>query len=83
MKVTKEMLMVTVADFTWDFGCYFFMETPVGNFVWSDPDYYGDNTIKPYEGSVQDYFGDSFGRCKGKHTVAGYCGEDFILVEGE
>lgn len=83
MKVTKEMLTDTVAKFTWTFGCDFFLETPIGNFVWSDPDYHGDNTIKPYKGSIRDYFGNSFGSDKGKHTVAGYCGEDFIFVEEE
>lgn len=79
----KEQLMNVVGEFTWDFGQNFFIETPIGNFVWSDPDYYGDNTIRTFNGSIQDYFGEGFGRCKGRHTISGYCGEDFEFVAGE
>lgn len=79
----KEQLMNMSGYFTWDFGQNFFIETPIGNFVWSDPDYYGDNTIRYFNGSIQDYFGGGFGRRKGRHTISGYCGEDFEFVAGE
>lgn len=36
-------------EFTWDFGQLFFIETDKGNFIWSDPDYGGNNTLTPYE----------------------------------
>ena len=74
----------TVAEFTWDFGQEFFLETVQGNFIWSDPDYNGDNTIRPYAGSYRDWcFGrNAFGRAKGSHTIRGYCGENVkILLE--
>lgn len=80
MVVSKENLAEQLGNFTWDFGQCFFIETMFGNFVWSDPDYYGDNTIKPFDGTIQDYFGKSFGRCKGSHIISSYCGEDFTLV---
>lgn len=79
----KEKLMNMVGQFTWDFGQNFFIETSIGNFIWSDPDYYGDNTIKSFDGSIKDYFGKGFGRRKGHHTISEYCGEDFEFVEGE
>jgi len=79
MKVSKDNFMNMLGKFTWDFGQCFFIETEVGNFVWSDPDYNGDNSIKPFRGTVQDYFGKGYGRCKGEHIVSCYCGEDFIF----
>lgn len=81
--MNKEKLLDMIGDFTWNFASHFFIETNEGNFIWSDPDYYGDNTIIPYQGTVQDYFGDSFGRCKGRHLIRLYCGEDIIFKEIE
>lgn len=56
----KEQLMNKAGDFTWDFGQNFFIETPIGNCVWSDPDYYGDSTICSFNGTIQNYFGEDF-----------------------
>jgi hypothetical protein len=67
-------------DFTWDFGQNFFIETSIGNFIWSDPDYNGDNTIKPFKGTIQEYFEPSYGRDKGKHIIRNYCGDDVKIV---
>ena len=72
----------TVGEFTWGFGNEFFIETPEGNFVWSDPDYSGDNTIRFFNGTYQDWCKHQnlpYGRDKGKHTIRGYCGENVIL----
>ena len=69
----------TVADFTWGFGCHFFLETEDGNFIWSDPEYQGDNTIKQFNGDYKEWCSKSnipFGRDKGSHTIRGYCGEN-------
>ena len=80
---TQEFLNMT-GEFTWFFGMHFFIETDIGNFVWSDPVYYGDNSIKPYPGTVQEYseFCGHFGRCKGVHTIGEYCGNEVkILVD--
>lgn len=79
--MTKEKLCGMIGDFTWNFGNKFFIETAEGNFIWSDPDYNGDNTIRKFNGTLQDYFGDSFGRDKGKHYISDYCGTEFTLVD--
>lgn len=67
-----------IGDFTWDFGRQFFIETNKGNFVWSDPDYNGDNKLTPYDGSYKDWIkSPRYGRDKGKHRIGDYC-ENFI-----
>jgi hypothetical protein len=68
-------------DFTWDFGMHFFIETLKGNYIWSDPDYNGDNTIKRFNGEIYQYFGRSYGRDKGKHTIRDYCGDKIKIIE--
>lgn len=74
-----------IADFTWFWGNEFFLETNKGNFVWSDPDYTGgDNTIRPFKGSLQDYCRHcnvDYGRSKGKHFIGSYCGEDVKILD--
>ena len=78
--VIKELLLKELAEFTWDFGSKFFVETKYGNFVWSDPDYNGDNTMTEFPGEVWEFFGpDGFGRAKGTHLVSRYCGDQFIM----
>jgi len=77
--ITKE----TVADFVWSFHDKFFLETQEGNFVWSDRDYGGDNTIWPFKGGIKQWCkteGIPFGRCKGRHTIKHYCGPDVIIL---
>jgi hypothetical protein len=82
--INKEALINMVGDFTYMFGMHFFIETEVGNFVWSDPDYQGDNTMTLFKGTYKDYCKQDsmggFGRCKGKHLIGRYCGEDFTVV---
>jgi hypothetical protein len=81
--VTKDQLLDEMGDFTWLFGQEFFIETDIGNFLWKDPDYDGDNTIRPYEGGFKDYLVESkmeYGRGKGRKLIRTYCGEDFILI---
>jgi len=76
--LTKEM----TADFTWDFGQTFFLETSEGNYLWSDPDYGGDNHIRKYDGSYNDWLPPPlYGRSKGSHAIKDYCGEDVIIEE--
>jgi len=78
--LTKHEVANLVGDFTWDFSCYFFIETNEGNFIWSDPDYQGDNTIKATNLSYEQWINGSVGRSKGKHIISHYCGEDFSLA---
>lgn len=65
-----------VGEFTWCWGWSFFIETSQGNFVWKDPEYGGDNTIRPYSGSYDDFCKEKnvpYGRNKGKHVIEAYC----------
>lgn len=76
-------LLSESASFTWGFGDKFFVEAPSGNYVWSDPDYDGDNTIRPFAGTYEQWRlseGIPFGRDKGYHVVGHYCGPD-VKVE--
>jgi len=80
MKLTLD----SIADFTWGFGSTFFLETEHGNYVWSDPEYNGDNTIVKFNGSCKDWCeseGIDYGRGKGKHYIENYCGKNVIIKE--
>ena len=83
--MTKEEFLNLDAEFIWGWGDEFFLETDVGNFIWSDPDYRGDNTIRPTSQSygqwIDPHNNGSFGRAKGVHNVRAYCGEDIILTD--
>lgn len=71
----------TVAEFTWNFGSNFLLETQYGNFVWSDPDYGGDNTIRPYAGNPINFTQNGLsGRYKGRHIIRNYCGDKVIFM---
>jgi hypothetical protein len=68
-----------VGSFTWFWSDTFFVQTSKGNYLWSDPDYGGDNTLREYEGTLEKYCIDNdipFGRDKGKHIIGEYCGPD-------
>lgn len=79
----------TVCDFTWMWDDRFHLETEDGKaYIWSDPDYGGDNTIRPTFKTQADYAKEfegksmAWGRDKGKHTIRDYCGEDVEIIEG-
>lgn len=72
----------TMGSFTWNYGQKFFIETIDGNYVWSDPDYNGDNKIVLFNGTYEEWLKLEripYGRDKGKHTIRGYCGEGVRL----
>lgn len=73
----------TIADFTFNFGGLFLMETEHGFFVWDSPDYgEGKNTIRPYKGEPRHFTHRNFcGRCKGTHQIRKYCGEDVVFSD--
>ena len=81
------MLKLTdIADFGWGFGQHFFIQAAEGNFVWSDPDYGGDNTIKPFNGSYNEFIRTMnipFCRDKGRNTIAARCGNDVKILTEE
>lgn len=70
------------ADFTWSFGMTFFIKTNKGNYIWSDPEYYGDNTLTKFDGNLYEWYKYekiSYGRHKGIWTIGDYCGPDVTL----
>ena len=72
-----------VGNFTWLWGQYFFIETNHNNYVWSDPEYGGDDTIRPYDGSLEKFCNElniPLGRDKGRHVIRDYCGDDVQIV---
>lgn len=86
----------TYCSFCWDFGQRFLLEVVdmenanldecgTGEYyVWSDPDYNGDNTIRKFTGDVANFTDKGFrGRDKGIHQVGRYCGSDVKFVERE
>jgi len=79
-----QKILDDTADFAWSYGQTFFVETKCnGNFVWSDPDYDGDNTLTKFNGNYGDWIkqiGIPFARCKGKHVVKHYCGEEVKII---
>ena len=71
--------------FTWSYGKEFFLspnEDPnhEHNYIWSDPEYQGDGTIRCYNGTIKQYFGSS-GRCKGCHRIVDFCGSNTTFIE--
>ena len=81
--LNRDQILALVGDFTWLWGQEFFVETSVGNFIWNDPDYGGDNTFTAFSGSYTDYLkkaGIDFGRDKGRHVISDYCGDQIVLV---
>lgn len=81
----KEQLNPTdEASFTWSYGVQFLLETNKGYFVWNDPRYGGDNTIRRFLGNYEDwirYQHIPYGRDKGKHLIKFYCPDARILQE--
>ena len=73
----------TFAKFTWGFNHSFLIEAPQDKYyVWSSPDYNGDNTIRPYRKDPNDFVYKGFrGRDKGSHFVEHYCGPDVKFVD--
>lgn len=75
----------SIGDFTWSFGQTFHIELMGSRecYEWSDPDYGGDNTIRPC-GKYHEWLDKNnleFGRDKGTHKIKDYCGKDVIILE--
>lgn len=79
----RNRLLDAMADFTWDMGSSFLIETPFGNFEWSNPEYGGDNTVKPYKGTLEEWIEKNAGyaRDKGSHIVRNYTGSRVIIID--
>lgn len=76
----------TIATFFWAYNHRFFLETPYGNFIWSDPDYPGgNNTIIEFDGSYREWLDCEHlenARWKGQHRIVDYCGPGVIFNSG-
>ena len=77
----------TPANFYHSGGPNFLLQTRIGNFVWSSPDYPdGDNKIRKFNGTYQQWCrqeGISYGKDKGTHIIGTYCGQDVIISNTE
>lgn len=65
-----------LAIFHWGFGPEWVLETKKGIWIWSDPEYDGDNTIKYWPGTYCEFLKHrSIGYCrsKGRHIVSKIC----------
>jgi hypothetical protein len=81
--MTKEELLNTVGYFSWSgIDHRFFIQTEVGNFEFSDPQFKGGtNIITRYNGSFRDWSKDKKPWGKGMFSVIEYCGEE-VKYEG-
>lgn len=78
--MTRVEILGLVGEFTWGFGPQFFIKTDSGNFIWSDPDYGGDNSLRKVNMGLRKWLGGGIGRCKGKHFIGQYCGSQVKIV---
>ena len=78
----SELNLDSYVDFTFNFGGQFLLGPLNGKYwVWNSPDYGGDNTIRPWSGNPRNFAMKGHGgRCKGKHIVRRYCGEDVKFI---
>jgi len=74
-------------EFTWMWGRDFHLQAEDGRaYLWSSPDYGGDNTIRPHHRTISDYGRlyqhnpTAWGRDKGQHRIRDYCGNGVIFV---
>ena len=82
--MSNEEILELSGSFGWDFGEHFFIETSSGNYVWSDPEYGGDNTLRRYDGPLKQWLRakrQPYVRDKGVHRIRDYCGADVKVVE--
>lgn len=79
----RERLLCSVGEFSWAWNHLFFIETTLGNFVWSDPDYPGgDNSVRQFFGTLVDFnrwAAVPYVRDKGKHIISRYMGIEFTI----
>lgn len=85
MQEKKQRVLNAQGRFTWMFNHEFFVETKdFGNFVFSDPEYDGDGTLRATKQSY-DAFDESrgqarFGRDKGEHMIRAFTGEAVTVI---
>lgn len=74
----------TSGEFTWDFGQTFYVRTDEGNFIFSDPVYNGDNTLRETNQTYDEWIDTgAWGRDKGMRNLGAWCsGATVILLDG-
>jgi hypothetical protein len=78
-----EQLLNTVAEFTWNFNMYFYVDTGTRWFIYSDPDYNGDGSLVETKQSYSEWIKPIYGRDKGKHVIKNYCEvSKVVLLDG-
>ena len=78
-KANKEELLKQRGKFTWDFGDVYFIETNIGNFLWSDPYLAGDNTMTQVDKTMKEYFQYYRGINQGIRDVSYFCGNQWEM----
>ena len=73
--ITKDSL----AEFLWTHGSEWLLIVEDESYIWSDPEYGGDGTIRPMNQEDVERFNRAEEGCalrdKGVHRVGNYCGE--------
>lgn len=80
--ITDEQLLNTRAEFISSFGLEWFVVTHYGNYIWSDVDYGGDNSMIKTNETREQWLRRNkipYGRSKGKHVIRKYCGEKIAI----
>jgi hypothetical protein len=77
----------TYGYFTWGTSNKCFVETEIGNYVYSCPCFsYGDGSLRAYKGNLNDWLKEHHlksGVYKGYYTIENFCGSKVRFVEGE
>ncbi len=82
MKAPKEFLKM-VAHFYQSSGSECFATNKYWNMIWSNPEYGGDNTIRKYEGTYDDWYNSlevKHVEDKGRHITRKFCGKDIEII---
>jgi hypothetical protein len=56
---TREEALELTCRVYWDYHKRYFLENEQGNWVWQDPEFGGNNTLVPYQGSYPEFLKDS------------------------
>lgn len=81
-QMTYDPLLDRLAEFTWNFGTEYYVEVENGdNYIWSDPDKGGNNTLTKTTESYTDWVFPNWGRSKGKHIIQNVCGTKVIIKQ--
>lgn len=85
--MNKQEFLNMHGEFSWGYSSDWFIETPKGNFIWSDSDYpLGNNHIKKFNGTLSDFLalkGIPYVRDKGITVIKNRVPETVTIDFGE